>query len=201
MSRPRVVLASGSAIRAQILTAAGVAFTVRKSDVDEAAIKSRLSGANAAGEDIALALAEAKALAVSQDADPQDLIIGADQILRLDNALCDKVSTLGAAQERLRAMRGKLHELLGGLVIARGDEIVFRHQSVSRIQVRNFSDAFLNTYLEAAGEDILASVACYQFEGLGAQMFEAVEGDYYAILGLPLLPLLAALRRLGALEI
>ncbi len=192
-----LILASGSAIRARILREAGVPFLVRKSHVDETAIKEAMEAACAPAEAVAQALADEKALAVSRT--EAGLVLGADQILRLDGALLDKVADMAAAKDRLRAMRGKGHDLVGALSLARDGTIVARHQQNSRIHVRAFSDEFLEAHLQAAGPDMLASVACYQFEGLGAQLFEAVEGDYHAVLGLPLTPLLALLRREGVL--
>lgn len=191
-----VVLASQSGIRRSVLTAAGVAFDAQSPSVDEDAVKTEMQGKPPAA--IALALAEKKALAVSATRD--GLVIGADQVLVFDGAIWDKARSMQEAEERLAVLRGKTHELVCGLAIAHGGDIVWRHGQTSRLTMRNYSDAFLARYLHEAGEAILTSVGCYQLEGLGAQLFESIEGDYFAVLGMPLLPLLAALRDHGGLE-
>jgi septum formation protein len=191
-----LVLASGSAIRARILRDAGVEFTVEPSRLDENAIKASMSGAG--GSTIVSALAERKALAVSASR-PDDLVLGADQVLVLGDELVSKAETLQAAAIQLRKLRGARHDLVGALVLAREGAPVWRHVETSTLRMRDFSDEFLAAYLKAEGEDVLESVGCYRFEGLGAQLFERVEGDYFSILGLALLPLLAALRELGVL--
>lgn len=194
MSLP-IVLASGSAIRAKVLRDAGVAFSVVKPGVDEGAIKARMTGAS--GEDIALALAREKALAVSRTT--EGVVIGGDQILRFGGELFDKVDTMEAVRARLRALSGRTHDLVGGVVLARGDVVLEDYVGVSKLTMRAVSDAMIEWYLEQEGEALLASVGCYQFENAGAQLFEAIDGDYFAILGLPLLPTLAMLRSAGAL--
>lgn len=194
----RIILASGSAVRAAILSSAGIRFDVEKPQVDEAVTKDRMSAAGASIEEIATALADEKALEVS--ARTPGFVIGGDQILRFESEAYDKAASMDEARARLSAMRGKPHELVGAAVLARNGEIIARTQEISRLTMREFSDAFLDDYLARAGEAILASVGCYQFENLGAQLFERVEGDYFAILGLPLLPVLAMLREAGALE-
>ena len=192
----RIVLASKSAVRRSILINAGLDVDVVSPGVDEDAIKTKMTGQGA--EAIAQALAEAKARAVSlQRLD--DWVIGADQILRLEGRLYDKAASLDAAKERLDHLRGRAHELVCAVALARAGEIRRTHVAVSRLEMRSFSDAFLDNYLERAGEGILASVGCYAYESLGAQLFDRVDGDFYAILGLPLLPLLAMLRGEGAL--
>ncbi len=190
-----ITLASQSAVRRAVLTAAGVPFAAQSPGVDEDIVKTEMAGAEPAA--IAGALAEKKALAVSAKRD--GLVIGADQILVFEGALWDKALSMAEAEERLTVLRGKSHELVCGVAIAHGGDIVWRHSQVSRLVMREFSDEFLAHYLHEAGEDILASVGCYQLEGLGAQLFAAIEGDYFAVLGLPLLPVLDALRDHGGL--
>ena len=191
-----LVLASRSAVRAQILRNAGVLFSVQPAQIDESAVKKKMSGAG--GRAIAERLAELKALQISTK-HPQDLVLGADQVLELDGEVFSKAETLDAAAIQLRRLRGKKHQLIGALVMARNGSALWRHTEVSTLWVRDFSDAFLGNYLGAEGDTLLGSVGCYRYEGLGAQLFERVEGDYFSILGLSLLPLLAALRDQGVI--
>ena len=191
-----LVLASRSAVRAQILRNAGVLFSVQPAQIDESAVKKKMSGAG--GRAIAERLAELKALQISTK-HPQDLALGADQVLELDGEVFSKAETLDAAAIQLRRLRGKKHQLIGALVMARNGSALWRRTEVSTLWVRDFSDAFLGNYLGAEGDTLLGSVGCYRYEGLGAQLFERVEGDYFSILGLSLLPLLAALRDQGVI--
>jgi nucleoside triphosphate pyrophosphatase len=192
----RFILASGSRIRADILTQAHIPFEIIKSDVDESVIKSERTDLNP--RDMALCLAEAKAAPVSL-AHPDALVLGADQTMELDETLLDKLPDPALARERLQRMRGRPHCLHAGLALLQAGKPVWTFQQTSTIHVREFSDAFLDSYLERAGDALTASVGAYAYEGLGAQLFERVEGDYYAILGLPLLPLTAELRARGVL--
>ena len=190
------ILASGSQIRRQILDGAAIGFSVIKPDVDEAAIKAARSELSPA--EMALVLGQAKAEAVSRD-QPGALVLGADQTMELDGRLLDKLPDAALARDRLIAMRGRAHQLHSGLTLCRDGETVWQYGQTSTLHVRAFSDEFLDHYLAHAGFALTASVGAYAYEGLGAQLFEKVEGDYYAILGLPLLPLLAALRDQGVL--
>jgi septum formation protein len=191
-----LVLASKSAARRAMLTEAGVAFSVQVADVDEDAVKAVHDPADAAG--LALELAQAKALAVSrQDADAW--VLGADQTLGFDGGLVSKAASLGEARARLAAMRGKVHQLHSGAALARNGQIVWSGLDTASLRMRRFSDSFLDAYLTAEGEALLACVGSYRLEGMGAQLFEAVDGDYFTVLGLPLWPVLAELRRAGVL--
>ena len=192
-----VVLASRSASRAAILKGAGVPFETVSSGVDETAAKDRLLAAGADPRAIAEDLAEAKALAVSARR-PGALVIGADQTLDLGGALYDKAETLEEARMRLLELRGRPHALHSAVVVARDGLTVWRLTESPRLTMRAFSDECLDGYLARQGETLLGSVGCYQLEGEGVQLFEAIEGDFFAILGLPLLPLLGFLRRAGA---
>jgi len=188
----RLILASGSEIRRQILDGAGLNFEVITRPVDEAAIKAAMLAENARLRDIADALAEAKAMRVSlQEA---GLVIGADQIMVMDNSLFDKPKSMEEARVRLISMRGKKHELIGAVVICENGVPVWRHMSKTKLWVRDFSDRFLEAYLKMEGEALMKSVGAYRFEGPGSQLFEKVEGDFFAILGLDLLPVLDYLR-------
>lgn len=189
-----LILASGSAIRAKILSDAGIAFTAKKPDVDEGATKTAM--ADRPAEEVAVALARQKALAVAAPASA--VVLGADQMLRLDGALYGKVKDMEAVGTRLRLMRGKTHELISGVCVAQAGVVVDTHVQVSRLTLRAFSEAALEWYLETEGEALLASVGCYRFEGPGVQLFETIEGEYTAILGLPLLATLKMLRNVGA---
>ena len=189
------ILASGSASRRAILSGADIAFEVDPANVDEAAIKAQFAGDPGA---LALHLAEAKALTVSRRRN--GLVLGADQVLEFDGEAFDKARSIDEASDRLLMLRGRTHWLKGGAALARGDQIVWRHQSRCRMVMRNWSDAFHNRYIANAGDILTKGVGAYAFEGLGAQLFDAVDGDYYAVLGLPLLPVLAALRAEGVIE-
>jgi septum formation protein len=191
-------LASKSRSRAAVLAGAGVTFDVEDSGVGEDALKAGLLTAQASPREVAERLGEAKAVAVSQRR-PDDLVIGADQTLDLAGALYDKPADLAEARSHLAALRGRGHALHGGIVAAEAGEVVWRTTETSRLWMRDFSDAFLDAYLARGGEALLASVGAYQLEGEGAQLFERIEGDYFAILGLPLLPLLGFLRERGAI--
>lgn len=187
-----LTLASKSRVRADILSGAGLAFDMHPSGVDEDVLKAEHGGDPPA---LAIALAEAKAKAVSVPG----LIIGADQLLHCDGKLYDKPRDMDEARANLQVFRGKTHQLIGGVVLVEnGDTLWTHHQSVS-LTMRDFSDAFLDLYLAEAGAAILASVGCYQLEGLGAHLFSHIDGDYFATLGLPLLPLLDGLRAHGGL--
>lgn len=195
-----VVLASRSASRAAILRGAAVPFEAVGAGVDEDARKAALLAQELDPRTIAERLAEAKALRVSAQR-PDALVIGADQTLDLEGALFDKVDDREAAATRLRALRGKAHTLHSALVVAEGGAVVWRITESPRLAMRDFSNSFLEGYLTRGGDALLGSVGCYLLEGEGAQLFERIEGDYFAVLGLPLLPLLAVLRREGALPL
>jgi septum formation protein len=193
----RVVLASTSASRRAVLEGAGVAFDAVSPGVDEDAAKAALLGEGAGPREVADALAELKAVRVS--ARTEGLVIGADQTLDLDGALVDKPASLEEARERLRALRGRAHKLHAGVVVAKDGAPIWREVETSTLWMRPFGDAFLEDYLAREGEAVMRSVGCYRLEGLGAQLFSRIQGDYFAILGMPLMGLLDLLRRYGAL--
>jgi septum formation protein len=198
MSGPPVTLASQSATRAQVLRSAGVAFETEASGLDEDSVKQSLLLDGVGARDIADALAEGKALKVSRRR--PGLVIGADQTLELDGQLYDKAGDIEDARGQLKSLRGKTHTLHSALAIARDGVVIWRTLSSPRLTMRPFSDAFLDAYLARGGPGVLSSVGCYQIEGEGAQLFSRVEGDHFAILGVPLMALLDYLRLQGALE-
>jgi septum formation protein len=186
-----LVLASRSDIRGKILAAAGLRFEIRPSQVDERSIEAKSGASDAAA--VARNLARAKADAVAASL-PGRLILGADQTLARGAKRFGKPADRGEAAEQLRALRGRTHELHSALSLVRDEVAIFACVDTARLTMRDFSDRFLNDYLDMAGGAAMKSVGGYQFEGIGIHLFERVEGDYFTILGLPLLPLLAFLR-------
>ncbi len=194
-----IVLASTSAIRIQLLTEARVPFDAVPAGVDEDAIKASLLAEGLGPRDIADALAEAKAVKVSRRL--QGLVIGADQTLEFEGRLFDKAHTVEEARARLSEMRGKSHKLHCGMVVARDGAPIWREVVTTTLRMRPFTDDYLEGYLHRNSPAILSSVGCYQMEGEGVQLFDRMEGDYFAILGLSLIPLMDLLRRHKALPL
>lgn len=194
----QIILASTSRARREMLAAAGVAFTVEAADVDEPAIRRKLLAAAvpARPQQIAEALARAKAEDVSRR-HKGALVIGGDQVLALGAELLTKAKDERAARATLGKLKGKTHELHSAVALAANGKVVWAHTSTARLKMRDFSDAFLDEYLLRAGDRIGQSVGAYELEGLGVQLFDDIEGDYFTVLGLPLLPLLAELRTRG----
>ena len=193
-AEPELVLASASAARAALLSNAGVAARVAPTSVDEAAIREAMTAEGAPPEELATALAELKATRAGT-ADPGALIVAADQILATDDTVLAKPATLKEAREQLGLLAGREHRLISAVCVAEGGAVVWRHRDVARLRMRVLSDAFLDAYLDRMGEAALTTVGAYQLEGLGAQLFERVDGDFSTVLGLPLLPLLGFLRQ------
>ncbi len=192
---PPLILASGSAARRDLLTAAGLRFRVQPATVDEAAIRASMRAAGEGGG-AALALASAKA---RQVADPSAIVIGADQMLLCDGRWFDKPPDMAAARAQLWALRGRRHELVTAVACWRAGREVWRHEARPTLTMRRFYEAFLDAYLAAEGDACLASVGAYRVEGPGLQLFERIDGEHAAVLGLPMLALLAFLRESGVL--
>ena len=194
---PRVVLASASQSRRMLLRNAGIEARHDVAAVDEDEVKRALRAEQASAAQVAEALAELKALRVSARA-PGALVIGADQTLDCQGQPFDKPSDLAHAGGHLRALRGKSHVLNSAVCVVRDGARLWHHIGEARLTMWNFDDAFIDRYLAAVGDKALNSVGAYELEGLGAQLFSRIEGDYFTILGLPLLPLLDFLRNHGA---
>ena len=186
-----LVLASKSDIRGKMLAAAGLRFDIRPSQIDERAVEDQSGVIDAAAVARHLARAKAEAVATSL---PGRLILGADQTLALGAKRLRKSADRAEAAEQLRTLRGGTHELHSALALVRDEEMLFGCVDTARLTMRDFSDRFLDNYLDMAADTVMNSVGGYQLEGIGIHLFERVEGDYFTILGLPLLPLLAYLR-------
>ena len=198
MTRP-ILLASASLHRARMLEAAGIAFEARASTLDERAMEAPLKESGVSPDDLAAILAEAKAVSVSEGA-PGAVVIGADQTLSFKGEVLHKPDTMEAARRQLLRLSGETHRLHSAAVIAEEGGAVWRHVETVSITFRRLDPAFVGQYLASVGEAALTSVGAYQIEGRGIQLVERVEGDFFSIVGLPLLPLLAALRERGAID-
>ena len=192
LSPQPLVLASKSDVRGKMLAAVGLRFEIRPAQIDERALAAKAGTNDAAA--IARILARAKADAVARSV-PGRLVLGADQTLARGATLFGKPGNRAEAAAQLRSLRGRTHELHSALALVRDGEAMFECVDSARLTMRNISDRFLDGYLDMAGDAALASVGSYQLEGLGIHLFERVAGDYFTILGLPLLPLLAFLRQ------
>jgi septum formation protein len=191
-----LMLASKSASRRAVLESAGIPIDIEPADVDEREIEAR-AGFDDPGQ-IAALLAREKAKAVSAQ-HPQRMVLGADQTLALGQRRFSKAPNRVVAREQVAALRGNTHTLHSALAVMRGGAVLFEIVDAAHLTMRNFSDAFLDSYLDAVGDKVLSSVGGYQLEGRGIQLFERVEGDHFTVLGLPLLPLLGWLREAGLL--
>ncbi|MDY0881983.1 Maf family protein [Dongia soli] len=189
-----LVLASGSAVRARMLEQAGVAIEVSVAAIDESTIKDSLRAEGIAVERVAEALAETKARRVASRF-PGRFVLGADQMLEIEGSWLDKPADIVEARRHLQQLRGRSHRLISSVVLIKDETRIWHHSADAHLRMRNFSDAFLEAYLRENSPQILTSVGAYQLEGLGAQLFDRIDGDFFTILGLPLLPVLAQLRQ------
>ena len=196
---PRLILASQSASRRAVLENAGLRFIVRPAYVDENAIKDSALAKGAPGYEAALLLADMKAQRVSR-LEPDAVVIGADQILVCNGEWLGKPVDLEMAAEHLRRLRGQTHELATAVVCHQNGTRIWQHIERPQLTMRAFDDDFITSYLAMEGKRLLASVGAYRLEGPGMQLLERIEGDFFSILGLPLLPLLQFLRQNGVLS-
>ncbi len=194
-----LILASGSSARAQILVSAGIPVTVDKPNLDERAVEAPLRAAGAGGREIAAALARAKVLEVSAR-HPGRHVLGGDQTLQIGDALLSKPEGAEGARAHLRLLSGRAHQLHAAAALALDGEILLAVEDHATLSMRDLSDSFIEAYLEAAGDAVLGSVGAYQIEGLGIHLFERVEGQHAVIMGLPLQPLIAGLRKLSLVQ-
>ena len=193
-----LLLASKSEGRRLALSQAAIPFEIAPAEIDERAIEERVIRAGGDPDSVVRALSRAKALKISQ-AHPGRLVIGADQAGSLQGKIFGKPGDLAAAKHQLAALSGNTHRLHSGFALARGDDVLFEAVAHADLSMRPLDEAFINAYLAVVGDLALKSAGAYQIEGLGAHLFERVAGDHWTILGLPLLELLSALRRAGAL--
>jgi len=191
-----LILASASPSRRQLLTNAGLSFEIEPSGIDEDEVTRSLLGERASPQDIATTLAEMKAVRVSQR-HPAAFVIGADSTLACNGRLFDKPATLAAARRQLLSLGGQTHELCSSVVVARAGARLWQAGGRGLLTMRQLTEGFIDAYLARAGQAVCASVGAYQLEGLGAHLFSKIEGDYFTILGLPLLPLLSFLAEHG----
>lgn len=190
----KLILASKSPFRSALLKNAGIEFSTASADIDERAVEAPLYETGAMPEEVAQVLAEAKALDVSEK-NPGAVVIGCDQTLSLGDEIFHKPADMEAARRQLLQFSGKTHQLNSAVVLVKDGKSLWRHVSIARMTMRDLDPGFVGRYLGRAGDVALSSVGAYQVEGPGIQLFDRIEGDYFTIVGLPLLPLLAELRK------
>jgi len=190
----KLILASKSPFRSALLKNAGIEFSTESADIDERAVEAPLYKTGVTPQEVAQVLAEAKALSVSEN-NPDAVVIGCDQTLSLNDQIFHKPVDMEAARRQLLQFSGQTHQLNSGVVLVKNGETLWRHVSVARMTMRDLDPGFVGRYLGRVGDIALSSVGAYQVEGPGIQLFEKIEGDYFTIVGLPLLPLLHELRK------
>ncbi|SCY24980.1 Maf-like protein [Rhizobium sp. NFACC06-2] len=194
-----LILASSSASRQMLMRNAGLTFSAIPADIDERALNEQLERDGASPEEVALELARAKALAVGA-LYPEALVLGCDQTMALGTRVYHKPKTMAEAEAHLLSLSGKVHRLNSAAVLVRHGEVVWQIVSSAELTVRTLSAEFVSRHLQRVGEKALSSVGAYQLEGEGIQLFTSIEGDYFTILGLPLLPLLSKLRDMDVID-
>ena len=194
-----LILASASKSRARLLLGAGLSFTIDPADIDEDLVKISYRDAGRKAYEAALQLAEDKALKVSEK-EPEAIVIGADQILHCDGQWFDKPGDLEGLRHQLEVLQGRTHQLVCAVTVVQRGAVLWRHYDSTRMTMRDFSPEFLQNYVDTVGQMVTGSVGGYHLEGFGVHLFEKIEGDYFTILGLPLLPLLGFLRSQGIVE-
>ncbi len=194
-----LILASKSQFRATLLANAGVSFVTESVRIDERAVEAPLQARGATPSEVALELAKAKAIEVSSR-NISALVLGADQTLSLNGTVFHKPDGIDRAKRHLQALSGQTHQLNSGVALAVDGKIVWHHLSIARLTMRTLSDEFIDRHLQRVGDLVLSSVGAYQYEAEGVQLFEAIEGDYFTIVGLPLLPVLKELRERGVID-
>ncbi|MBB4403471.1 MULTISPECIES: Maf-like protein [Rhizobium/Agrobacterium group] len=194
-----LILASSSASRQMLMRNAGLTFSAIPADIDERALDEQLERDGASPEEVALQLAKAKALAVGA-LYPEALVLGCDQTMSLGARVYHKPKTMAEAEAHLLSLSGKVHRLNSAAVLVRHGEVVWQIVSSAELTVRTLSAEFVSRHLQRVGEKALSSVGAYQLEGEGIQLFTSIEGDYFTILGLPLLPLLSKLRDMDVID-
>jgi len=195
----KLILASSSPFRKSLMANAGLDFAAVGVDLDERALEAPLRESGVTPDEVAQILAEAKAVDASAR-HPGALVVGCDQTLSLDDRVFHKPVDMEAARRHLLDLSGRTHQLNSAVVLVRNGETLWRHVSIARLTMRTLSPGFIGRHLARVGEKALTSVGAYQIDGEGIQLFEAIEGDYFTIVGLPMLPLLAKLRDLGAID-
>lgn len=195
----RIILASSSPFRRALLVNAGIAVDAVPASVDERALEAPLQGSGVSPEDVALVLAEAKAVDVSEKR-PGALVLGCDQTLSLGDEVFHKPADMEGARRHLLALSGKTHQLNSAAVLVRDGAVLWRHVGIANLTMRKLDPAFIGRHLARVGDKALASVGAYQIESESIQLFEKIDGDYFTIVGLPLLAVLAELRKLGAID-
>ncbi|MBB6485659.1 Maf-like protein [Rhizobium lusitanum] len=194
-----LILASSSPFRRMLMENAGLHFQPVAANIDERAIEAPLEKNGASPDAVALVLAKAKAKEVS-DRFPNSLIIGSDQTMSLGNQVFHKPKSMADAENHLKTLSGKTHRLNSAMSLARNGDIIWEHVSHANLTMRSLSSDFIHRHLNRVGEKALSSVGAYQLEGEGIQLFSKIDGDYFTIIGLPMLPLLEKLRELGTID-
>ena len=193
MNEMKLILASASPARAAMLKNAGLTFEVEPANIDEAALRDHMRNEGLPISEIAATLAEYKAMSISKD-HPETIVIGADQLLVQGHEIYEKPKNIVQAAEQLQKLCGQTHELISAVALVLDGNCIWRSSDAARLTMREFTPYFLEDYINREGEALLGCVGAYRLEGLGAHLFSKIEGDYFTILGLPLLPLLEVLR-------